>query len=227
VHERCPVLYGRARHALCCDVLSWAGLSCRGGRWPDRYCTALFDAEIEDALLLNAPSELPNLGRRRAQRWHSNQCSGWQRYGETLCVHRTRAGRRQEKLLLLGRQRWAASVKASKNGRYLTYHATTRCIHLRQRRAMPFRCHAMPCSTRLGVVPARHPRPPPPPTRPGLTRRGLRQLTPTLLLLPAATTANHRLHRIPNVLHVQTPSHHHHHLAQCVCECVQAASSQP
>jgi hypothetical protein len=102
---------------MCCAVMCCLGLGCHVAVVGGLTDTALFDAEIEDALLLNAPSELPNHGRRRAQRWHSNQCSGWQRYGETSCVHRTRAGRRQEKLLLLGRQRWAASVKASKNGR--------------------------------------------------------------------------------------------------------------
>ena len=149
---------GKARQGMCCAVMCCLGLGCHVAVVGGLTDTALFDAEIEHALLLNAPSELPNHGRRRAQRWHSNQCSAM---AKCQVVRRTRAGRRQEKFLQ-GRQRWAASVTASKNGRYLAYHATTRCIHLCQRRAMPFGCHhamqrEVRCRTRPASSATHHP----------------------------------------------------------------------
>lgn len=155
MHERCPVLCGRARQGTCCAVMCCLGLGCHVAVVGGLTDTALFDAETEHALLLNAPSELPNHGRRRAQRWRSNRSSGWQRYGETSCVHRTRAGRRQEKLHRVSSCRQAAlgtvgqGERASESGRYHTHHATTRCIHT----PLPTTsCHAisMPCHAAQG-----------------------------------------------------------------------------
>ena len=142
---------------LRCDVLSWAGLSCRGGRWPDRHSII---RRREGRCLVTqrafrAPEPWPSAGPAMAQQSVQRLAALWRNVRSCTEFMPEDGKRSSYKAGSVGQRRSRRAKMVGTLPTTLLRDAYTFA------NVVP--CHLdaiMPCSARLGVVPARHPRPP-------------------------------------------------------------------